>query len=182
MKARNIILTIAAIAVLAAPAAVFSQQGPGNGDGTGSGWGNRGHRGGAMGRHGGGPGDHMGFFERMLPRLAERLELSDEQLEQIQTIVDATRPEIEVLTDQLRTGREEFRASNEDPTVFNEAEFRAHADSQHKIQTEIGVIAGVAKAKVYQVLTPEQREQLQDMRGNFGRKGSRSGAGRRSGS
>jgi Spy/CpxP family protein refolding chaperone len=182
MKARHIILTMAAIAVLAAPAAVSAQQGPGPGDGSGPGWG------GGSGPHGGGPGrfghpedgDGLRFFEHMLPRLAEELGLSDEQLSQIQAIIDAARPEIEGYVEQLREGREAYRADNDDPTVFNETAFRAHAEAQHSIQTELGVIAGQAKADALKVLTPEQLEQLDEMRGNFGGKSYRRGGGRRS--
>jgi Spy/CpxP family protein refolding chaperone len=186
MKARHIFLTIAAAIVLAAPPAVFAQAGPGPGDGSepGAAWG------GGHGPHGGGPGqfghpedgDGLHFFEHMLPRLAEELGLSDDQLSQIQTIIDAARPEIEGFVEQLREGREAYRAENDDPTVFNEATFRAHAEAQHSIQTELGVIAGQAKADALKVLTPEQLEQLDEMRGTFGRKSFRQGGGRRSSS
>ncbi len=99
MRARNIILTIAAAILIAAPAAVFAQTGPGPGDGSGSGgaWGGgQGPHGGGQGRFGNAEGgDGLRFFERMLPRVAEELGLSDEQLSQIQAIVDAARQTIE---------------------------------------------------------------------------------------
>lgn len=185
MKARHIILTIAAVMVLAAPTTVLAQMGPGPGDGTGSGdaWG------GGHGRHGGGPGRFGGedaghglrFFEHMLPRLAEELGLSDEQLGEIQTIIDAARPQIEEYAEQLRDGREAYRAENDDPTYFNPESFRTHAQAQHEIQIKMGVIAGQAKADAFKVLTPEQLEQLEEMRASFGRKSFRRG-GRRSSS
>jgi Spy/CpxP family protein refolding chaperone len=167
MKARHIILTIAAVAVLAAPTTVLAQRGPGGGPG----W------------HGGGEGgDHLGFFERRLPRMAEELGLSDEQLEKIQAIADAARPEIEAHAEQLRESREAYRAANDDPTVFDEAAFRSHAAAQHEIQTDLMVAVGKAKADVFAVLTPEQREQLEEMRASFGgRKAFRRGGGHRSG-
>ena len=185
MKARHIILTIAAVAVFAAPTAVLAQTGPGPGDGSGPG----GAWGGGNGPHGGGQGrfgnpeggDGLRFLERMLPRLAEDLGLSDEQLSEIQAIADAAHLKIdeEGWVEQLRAGREAFRAANEDPTVFDEGAFREHAAAQHKIQTELGVVVGQAKAGAFEVLTPEQREQLEEMRGNKGRKSFRRGGGRR---
>ena len=186
MKARHIILTIAAVVVLAAPTTALAQMGPGPGDGTGSG----GAWGGDQGPHGGGPGRHgdhdgadgLGFFERMLPRLAEELGLSDEQLAQIQTIVDEARPKIEGFAQQLRDGREAYRAAHEDPTYFNADDFRAHATIQHEIQTELGVVAGQAKADAFEVLTPEQLAQLQELRGSFGSGKARRGGGRHSSS
>ncbi len=91
MKARNIILTIASVALIATAGLVFAQQGPGSCDGSGP----RPH--GAMGGPGGGgfggAGEH-GFL-RMLPRLADKLDLTEAQQSQIQAIVEAGRPEIE---------------------------------------------------------------------------------------
>jgi len=186
MKARHIILTMAAVMVLAAPTTVLAQTGPGPGDGSGSG----GAWGGGHGPHGGGPGrfgDHDGadglrFFERMLPRVAEELGLSDEQLSEIQTIVDEARPKIEGYAQQLQDGRETYRAAIENPTFFDEDAFRAHARAQHEIQTELGVVAGQAKADALEVLTPDQLEQLEELRGNFGGKSFRRSRGRRSSS
>jgi Spy/CpxP family protein refolding chaperone len=188
MRARKIILTIAAAAFLAAPTAVFAQNGPGPGDGTGSG----GAWGGGQGRHGGDQGrignpegvDGLRFFERMLPRLAEELGLSDEQISEIQAIVDTARQKIEEegYVEQLKAEREAYRAAHEDPTYFNADDFRAHATIQHEIQTELGVVAGQAKAKAFDVLTPEQRQQLEEMRGKFGHKNLRRSGGRRSSS
>jgi Spy/CpxP family protein refolding chaperone len=184
MKARHIILSLAAVLVIAAPTTLLAQAGPGPGDGSGSGgaWGaGQGPHGGGHGRFGDPEGgDGLRFFERMLPKLAEELGLSDEQLSQIQTVVDTARPKIEEYTGQLREGREVYRAANEDPTYFNADTFRAHAQAQHSIQTELGVVVGQAKADAFKVLTPEQLEQLEEMRGNFGRKSFRRGGGRRS--
>ena len=188
MKARHIILTIAATVLLTAPTAVLAQTGPGpgpgDGSGTGSGWGGgQGPHGSGQGMFGGGEdGNGLRFFEHMLPRLAEELGLSDEQLNEIRVIVDATRLKIdeEGWVEQLRAERETYRAANEDPTVFNEGAFREHAATQHRIQTELGVVVGQAKADAFEVLTPEQREQLKEMRGSFGNKRSRRSGGRRS--
>jgi Spy/CpxP family protein refolding chaperone len=167
MKARSIILTIAVVALLAAPTSVLAQRGPGGGPG----W------------HGVGMGgDHLGFFERRLPRMAEELGLSDEQLAKIEAIVDSARPEIETYVEQLREGQEAYRAANDDPTVFNEGAFRAHAAAQNEIQTNLRVVVGKTKAEVFKVLTPEQIEQIVDMRSNFGKRSHRGGGGRGSSS
>ena len=150
MKARHIILTIAAIAILAGPATVLAQMGPGDGPG----------------RHGGGrPGDHLGFLERALPRMAEELGLSDQQLAEIEAIVDEARPKIEAYAEQLREGRETYREGIEDPTYFDEEKFRAHTNSQHEIQTELGVVAGQAKANAL-----KKRSSARCPGGNFRRK------------
>jgi Spy/CpxP family protein refolding chaperone len=171
MRARHIILTIAALAIFAAPAAVLAQGGPGEGPGP--------HGPGPGGFFGGG-GDHLGFFERGLPRMAEDLGLSNEQLDKIQAVIGAARPKIEDYAEQLRQGREAYRAAHDDLTVFDEGAFRAHALEQNQIQTDLMVIAGKAKAEIFSILTPEQRQQLEEMRGTFGKKSFRRG-GRRPG-
>ena len=177
MKARHIILTILAAVLIAVPGSALAQSGPGYGPGGGGYGPHGGHHGGFAGGDGGGM---LRFFEHALPRLAERLELSDEQLAQIQAILDEARPDIEKYVGLLRDGREAYRAANDDPTIFEEVTFRAHAADQQIYQVELMVVAGKAKADVFQVLTPEQREQLEDMRGSFGKRSPRRGGGKRS--
>lgn len=186
MTARHFILTIAAVALIVAPITISAQMGPGPGDGNGPGGGwHRGHGSHGGGPDGFGPGDgrhQLGFFEHMLPRLAEDLGLSDGQLEQIQAIVDNARPEIERLGDLLEDNREAYRSAIGDPTVFDEDAFRAHAAEQHQLQTDLMVVVGKTKAEAFKVFTPEQLVQLEEMRGEFGKRTFRRGGGRSSGS
>jgi Spy/CpxP family protein refolding chaperone len=116
----------------------------------------------------------------MLPRLAEALGLSDEQLAEIQTILDTARPELETFGDQLAAGREAYREAHPDPTVFDESAFRTHAAEQVQIQIELMVVAQRAKASALAVLTPEQLTQLEEMRGNHAKRSMRRPGGRRS--
>ena len=172
MKVRTLFLTLATLAVVAAPLMVTAQAGPGGG--AGSGYGSRGH----------GPAGHgngLGFFDRALPRLAERLELSDQQMEAIQAIVDEARPQLENYAEQLRAGREAWREGNDDPTVFNEGAFRSHMDQQHRIKTELMVKVQQTKAQALAVLTPEQLEQFEEMHDQLGQRFKR-GSGHRRGS
>jgi Spy/CpxP family protein refolding chaperone len=177
MKTRNIILTILAAVLIAVPGSAVAQSGPGYGPGGGSYGPHGGHHGGFTGGDGGGV---LRFFEHALPRLTERLELSDEQVAQIQAILDEAHPGIERYVGLLQERREAYRAANDDPTVFDEVTFRLHAADQHANQVELMVVAGTAKADIFQVLTPEQREQLEEMRGDFGKRSPRRGGGRRS--
>jgi len=167
MKTSTIILTLAVVAVLTAPTSVLAQRWPGGGPG----W-----HGDPMG------GDHLGFFQRGLPRMADELGLSDEQLEEIQSIVESARPAIEAYIEQLRESREAYRAVNDDPTVFNEGAFRAHAAAQNEIQTNLMVVVGQTKAEAFKVLTPEQVAKFQELRGSYGKNSNRRGGGRRSAS
>jgi len=171
MKARNIILTITAAALIAAPGVLLAQQGPGDCDGSGP----HGPRGGDgfFGSHGG-PG-----FLRMLPRLAAHLELTEEQQTQIEAIVDAAQTEIEPLREQAQTERETFREGHE-PGDFDEATFRAHFETQAQLHVEMQLIGSEMKSSVFNVLTPEQQAELLELRELFGDRGGR-GAGKRGG-
>jgi Spy/CpxP family protein refolding chaperone len=158
MKARTIILTIAAAAIFAAPASVLAQ-GPGAGFGPHSGHG-------PGFDQGFGPGPGLSGFEHMLPRLTDRLDLSDEQVAAIENIIDARRPVIEGYVEQLREAREGYRESHADPTAFDEAAFRAHAEQQAQIQVELMVAAQSAKAEILSQLTADQLAQLDELRGS----------------
>lgn len=176
MKARNMILALAAAALLAVPSAAQAQAGPGPGQG-GPGGGAWGH--GPLGPGiGPGPGDGLGFFDHMLPRLADDLGLTDEQLAEIHAILEAARPEIEGYAEQLRAGREAYREAHPDPTVFDDGAFRAHAAEQAQIQIELMVVAQRSKAEALAVLTPEQLAQLEEMRGDMGKRLHRRSGGR----
>ncbi len=183
MRVRNIIPTIAAAALIAVPLTLIAQGVPGGGTGQGPGGPGGGPGGGAWGHgpHGGGNGfDHgLGFIERMLPRLAEELGLTEEQLEEIGAIVDEARPEIERLGDELKA-LHQTRRENHDPAVFNEGEVRSFAADLAKIQVELMVVGEEARAKALQVLTEEQRQQLEEMRGSFAKRSTRRSGGRRS--
>ncbi len=140
-------------------------QGPGGGPDGGA-WGH-GPQGGGFGHHGG-----LGFLERMLPRLAEKLGLSDEQLEEIQAIVDEARPEIEAATEKLKA-LHEARRETRGPAVFSEGEVGAFAADLAEVQVEPMVVTEEARAKALQVLTEDQRQQLEEMRGSFAKRSTR---------
>jgi len=175
MKIRNIILTIAAAVLIAVPGSALAQSGSGYGPGGGQ-RPHCGHHGDFAGGHGGGA---LQFLEHAVPRLADRLELSDEQVAQIQAILDEAHPTIDGYLEQLRAGREAYRAANPNPMAFDETAFRAHAEAQHDLQIELMVVAATARAQVFEVLTPDQRAQLEEMRNNRNKRSMRRSGGRR---
>jgi Spy/CpxP family protein refolding chaperone len=168
MKTRNFIITIAAAALITVPLTVVAQGGPNGGSGGGA-W----RHGPGGGGFSGGPGNGLGFFDHMLPRLADSLDLTDQQLDEIQTIVDEARPLIDSYIEQLQTSREAYREAHPDPAVFDEGAFRAHATEQARIQVELMAVVQSTKAKAFAVLTPEQLAQLEEMRGAFGKRSMR---------
>jgi Spy/CpxP family protein refolding chaperone len=172
MNRRTITLTLLAIALIAVPALTVAQARFGGGDGHGPGF--FGHR----GRHG---GDGFGAG-MLLGRFADRLELTDDQRAEIEAIVETSREQSQTLREQLAEARQAYRDAHE-PGTFDEAEARAHAQSQADLHAEIMVIRMKTKADVYNVLTPEQQEELKeilDLLGDLGpRRGGKRGPGRR---
>ena len=170
MKARTLILTIAAAALTAAPGAVIAQHGPGGGP----------HGDGEMF---GGPGGHGGpGLLRMLNRLADKLELTDDQQGQIESIIDAHRDATQSLRDQAADAREDFR-ENHGPGGFDEVEYRAFFESQAQIRVELHLNGAGAGAEAWNILTPDQQEELLELLDLFreGRGGKRHGGGKRVG-
>lgn len=172
---------MAVAALIAAPAALLAQNGPGNGDCDGSGpHGN----GGMRGPHGDGAfsgGGAHGLL-RMLPRLAERLEISEAQQDQIHAIIDARKPALDVLRDQASAAREVFHDSYEIGD-YDEAAFRTFFESQAQLHTEMQLLGAETVSQVWVVLTPEQQQELLEIIELFrdGRGGPRHGGGKRHG-
>jgi len=181
MKARTILLTITVITLIAFPFAASAQQGPGDCDGTGP-------HGPKMMGDPSGPGGTVGGFGgegllRMLPRLADRIDLSQAQSDQIQAIVDAQRPALEALRDQAAANRNAFRDSHE-LGDFNETEYREHFETQAQLHVEMQLLGAATVAQVWDVLTPGQQQQVLDLLELMGpghRGGNRFGGGKRLG-
>ncbi|MCU0305667.1 MAG: Spy/CpxP family protein refolding chaperone [Thermoanaerobaculales bacterium] len=179
MNAKSLILTITAAALLAGPAAVLAQQGPGGCDGDGP------HGPAAFGGFGGfgGPDGDLGHgLLRLLPRLADRLELTEAQQAQILAIIEANRPALESLHDQAVAAREAF-ADAYGPGDFDAAAFRTFFEAQAALHVEMRMIGAAASAEAWAVLTPEQQAELLDLIELLrdGRGGPRDGGGKRLG-
>ncbi len=118
----------------------------------------------------GGPGK----FHRILHmlKMANDLGVTDEQIEQIEVILDTARPQFEALGEQLRTQGEAWQEAN-DPAVFDEAAARQFADSQAALRADMMVQHMQTRAAVLSILTPEQREALEQIKSD--REGRRGG-------
>lgn len=131
-----------------------------------------GHWGGPPAGGMGGPGD----FHRLLHmlRTANDLDVTDEQIDQIEAVLDNARPQVEAVAEQLRTRREAWQEAN-DPTVFDEAEARQFADGQAALHADLMVLHMQTRAEVLSILTPEQRDAVKSIRGgmNEGFRGKR---------
>jgi len=180
MKARSLILTIAAAALIAAPAVLIAQQGPG-GPGGGSCDGT-----GPNGRGMGGPHDFRGSggpgVLQIFQRVADRLELSTDQRTQIEAIIEGHRTATQSLRDQAAEARTEFR-ENHGIGDFDEVEYRMFFEAQAQVQVELHLDGARATTEAWNILTPDQQEQLLEIIElvGDGHGGRRHGGGKRVG-
>lgn len=115
-----------------------------------AGW-NREGREGRKGRHGMGEG--------FGGRLAEKLNLTDAQKQQIEQITARFKESTKSLREQERAaGGKDFDAFS--GGTFNEAAVRAAAQARANLHVEMEVARARMMSEIYAVLTPEQKAQL----------------------
>ncbi|HEY0171798.1 MAG TPA: Spy/CpxP family protein refolding chaperone [Pyrinomonadaceae bacterium] len=152
-------LALAASFALTGVVGVAQQQQPAQGDGQGRAerpWGQEGGK----GRRGGGRRDRVGPFGG---RMAERLNLTEAQLEQMRQIEERYRATFNAQRE--RRGGDERRGS--DPFAggaFDESAVRAAARARADAQVEREVAQARMMHEMYNVLTPEQKAQLETVR------------------
>jgi Spy/CpxP family protein refolding chaperone len=143
MTKRNV---IGLVAVLALTAGVIFAQGPANG---------------RRGRMGKGP---------MGGGMAKYLELTDTQKQQMKDIREQARTQSQPFMQQIQAARDEVqkmvKAGQAPEVVAKRAEELAAANA-NAVQKLAGIKAGTA-ARMFAVLTPEQREKAQKLRESFG--------------
>ena len=107
----------------------------------------------AFGGHGlAGPG---GGMRHMLGRL----DLSDQQRDQVFQIMYQQMPAQHAKMTALRKDREDLRAATSNGS-FDEQKVRALADEQAKILSDLTVMRAQTMSQVYALLTPEQQQEL----------------------
>jgi Spy/CpxP family protein refolding chaperone len=120
----------------------------------------RGHHG--FWRHGHGPRG-FGFESGMkVERMLYRLDLSQEQRQQIFAVLDEARPAMRDIGFTLADYRREFKRMQ--PTDDNyQARLTEIADDVSRLSKRLVLLLGETRAKVAALLTDEQREQLRQM-------------------
>ncbi len=103
----------------------------------------------------GGPGGLMG----LMPPMLNRLNLSDQQREQVRAIADTHRDEAQTLFNNERQAHEALQAAITSGT-FDEGAVRQQAMTVGQIEADVAVLRARVFSEVFQVLTPEQQSQL----------------------
>jgi protein CpxP len=114
-----------------------------------------------MGRFGGpgGPGGFGGRFGLPLGQLG----LTDAQHDQIRSIVENHRTEMQEVAKRVQTARHALRQA-ETAEPFNEGGIRTASDALNAVQTDAAVLRARVRSEVLQVLTPEQRAKATQLR------------------
>jgi Spy/CpxP family protein refolding chaperone len=126
---------------------------------------------------------HRGMdSESHVDRMAERLDLTKEQRDKVRAIVDKTRPQTRELHDKLSENRKQLQMLTQQGTA-KEGEIRKLADNQGKLIADMIVQRSKVRGEINAVLTPEQREKMQqrfEHRGRFPLSGQYGGQGKMS--
>ncbi len=117
---------------------------------------------------------HQERMGNRLGKMAVILDLSDQQKEQLDKLFEKQWQDRQSMRAELQASRDEIREYKFGKD-FNEADFRAKAQKQAELKTEMMVSQVKMKQQMYAVLTPEQQqkaEKLWDMRseGFFGKR------------
>ena len=107
-----------------------------------------------------------GFGGRGFARVAEKLNLSDEQKTQIETILEESKTRVKPLMETMRESRRLSENLDTDGT-FNEEQVNQIAASQSEAAKQMFIEREKTKAQVFAVLTPEQRAEAVKMKARF---------------
>lgn len=109
---------------------------------------------------------HKHRLARKMRFLAQHLELTDEQKEQIKVVIAEQREVTKPLREQLNAVRKELRLAGEGGQ-FNESLVKGLAEKQAQVLSVLIVEKERVRIKIYNLLTPEQQSKLKDLKENF---------------
>ncbi|MFA5515287.1 MAG: Spy/CpxP family protein refolding chaperone [Desulfuromonadales bacterium] len=107
-------------------------------------------------RRGGGDEDGKGRQKRPMSRLAESLNLTAEQQQQVRTILQAEQEKTAPLRTQMAEQRNKLRQAIH--SGAEDADIRTLAAEQAKVKTELMLLRAQGWRQINALLTPEQRE------------------------
>ena len=162
MKTKTLMIGLILFALIAAPLVLADPEGgPRGGRGPRGGGGSYGGgpRGGGMQRHGGMHGG--GFGQMLLGRMAEKLELTDDQKEQIKAIVEANKDNAE---ESLQAIKEAMKALHQAAEGGVESEIIATGKAVGDAFTEQALQRANISKQIKETLTDGQLVQLKEMK------------------
>jgi protein CpxP len=155
---------LAVVATAAVPLLATGQQGPPPGGGPMG-------RGGPMGP--GGPG--MRGPGGPIP---PGIELTDDQRQQVRSIMESHRDQMQQAGEKMRTAREGMQALI-DADTLDESAIRAKSVEVAAAEADAAIMQAKVRAEVFQILTPEQQQKAKEFRESHQGPGGRGGPGAR---
>ncbi|RLL55663.1 periplasmic heavy metal sensor [Mariprofundus sp. EBB-1] len=107
-------------------------------------------------------------------RMAEQLNLSDQQRQQVKQIRSENRESGKSIHEAMRQNRDAMHALNPGSRDYR-AEVAKLADEKAELVKQMEMHRGESRAQVYAILTPEQREKEATLRSNFRKGGKEKG-------
>lgn len=96
-------------------------------------------------------------------RIAKKLNLSDEQKAQVKQIMETEKPVVEPIFAALRENRQKLADLTADGS-FDEAKIKELAGEQGNLSARLILEKERVKSQIFQILTPEQREQAKQLK------------------
>ncbi len=114
---------------------------------------------GRHGRHGG----EMGMHGRMGPHYLRGLNLTETQRDKVFEIMHAQEPAMRDKAKALHKSQEDLRALGASPD-YSDARARVLADASAKSMADMALLRVKTDRQIYELLTPEQRKQMAEMK------------------
>jgi len=106
------------------------------------------------------------FGGRGFERIAQKLNLTDEQKTQVKTIMEDSKTRLKPLMESLRESRKQAENLGNDGT-FNEEQVNQIANGQSETMKQLFIEKEKTKAQIFAVLTPEQRIEAAKLKEQF---------------
>lgn len=113
-----------------------------------------------------GPGQGMMGRRAMAARVFRQLDLTEAQKTQIGNITAKNFAATQSVREQLRAERQSAKRP-EPNTPFDEQAFRSRATKLANLRIELQVAHAKTRSEIYNVLSPEQKAKLQELRGRM---------------
>jgi len=110
----------------------------------------------------GGPWHRGDFLNRRIAHLTRALDLNDAQQQQVKSLVEAQRPALKGLMQQMASQRAQMMAATQNGQ-FDAAKVQAIANQQGQTMANLIVVRQELQSKIYTLLTPEQRTKFDQM-------------------
>lgn len=107
-----------------------------------------------------------GFGGRGFERIAQKLNLTDEQKTQVKTILEDSKTRVKPLVESLKENRKQSENLGFDGT-FNEEQVNQIAASQSETMKQLFIEKEKTKAQIFAILTPEQRAEAAKLKAQF---------------